>query len=115
LKTITLLINEEHPFRALAYPLGFWQSISLADDEYPFFYAMCDAIEGASRLQHVVSMEPMTTSKGDHFDVDSTTSTTSPEPSAPELGVGLNKALRNYAAWFKSEWYSSSKSATIVK
>ncbi|KAF5487287.1 putative extracellular serine carboxypeptidase [Colletotrichum siamense] len=60
---------------ALVGPLGYWQSIQLYSG-YSTFYAMCDAVEGATG----------------NF-------------SAPSAnGVGLTKALDNYAKWWSSEY-----------
>ncbi|GKT44832.1 putative extracellular serine carboxypeptidase [Colletotrichum spaethianum] len=60
---------------ALVGPLGYWQSIQLYSGYSPF-YAMCDAVEGA------------------------TGNFTAPN----ENGVGLPKALDNYAKWWSSEY-----------
>ncbi|TQN66708.1 putative extracellular serine carboxypeptidase, partial [Colletotrichum shisoi] len=60
---------------ALVGPLGYWQSIQLYSG-YSAFYAMCDAVEGA------------------------TGNFTAPN----EKGAGLPKALDNYARWWSSEY-----------
>ncbi|TDZ36495.1 putative extracellular serine carboxypeptidase [Colletotrichum spinosum] len=60
---------------ALVGPLGFWQSIQFYSG-YSSFYATCDAIEGA-------------TGNYSHSSAD---------------GVGLPKALDNYAKWWTSEY-----------
>ncbi|KAF6807958.1 serine carboxypeptidase S28 [Colletotrichum musicola] len=64
---------------ALVGPLGFWQSIQLYTG-YSDFYAMCDAVEGAK--------SNVTTYSAD--------------------GVGLPKALDNYAKWWSSEYLPGS-------
>lgn len=71
---------------AISSPIWAWQSIQFYSG-YSQFYQMCDAIEGASG-----------NSSGN------STSGFSNE------GVGLSKALPNFAAWFTTEYLPDSKS-----
>lgn len=71
--------------RAIAVPLGEWQAVQFYSN-YSTFFQMCDTIEGV----RAVSMN--NTNKGTNATI----------PSAH--GVGLEKALANYAAWFKAEY-----------
>jgi hypothetical protein len=72
--------------RAISMPLGNWQSIQLYSN-YSTFFMMCDTIEG------VRAVSPDGVSK----------STNATIPSAD--GVGLEVALPNFAAWFKTEYF----------
>ncbi|KAK6084908.1 serine carboxypeptidase S28 [Seiridium cupressi] len=70
------LDHDDDAASAITSPIFYWQEISFTSN-YSQFYQMCDAIEGAgSGLNGTFS--------GD--------------------GVGLSKALPNFAAWFKSEY-----------
>ncbi|KAL1861845.1 hypothetical protein VTK73DRAFT_6905 [Phialemonium thermophilum] len=70
---------------ALAFPLGDWQAIDFYSN-YSEFFQMCDTIEG------VRAVSPNKTN----------TATNATIPSAD--GVGLEKALANFASWFKVEY-----------
>ncbi|KAI1204686.1 endoprotease endo-Pro [Annulohypoxylon truncatum] len=67
---------------AISSPIGNWQGLDFSSGYSPF-YQMCDAIEG--------------------FFPNSTNSTR-PSNSTSSCGVGLRKALPNYARWFKSKF-----------
>lgn len=55
--------------------------------DYPVFFQMCDSIQGVRRIIGGVAG-----------------SNTVPKPISHDTGVGLNKALANYASWFKNEY-----------
>ncbi|XDG03846.1 hypothetical protein ABKA04_003461 [Annulohypoxylon sp. FPYF3050] len=70
---------------AISNPISVWQGMDFFSG-YSQFYQMCDAIEG--------------------FFPNSTNSThlTKPSNSSSSCGVGLRKALPNYAKWYKSQY-----------
>ncbi|KEY70524.1 hypothetical protein S7711_02687 [Stachybotrys chartarum IBT 7711] len=70
------LEHDDDAAQSISSPIWAWQSIQL-NSGYSQFYQMCDAIEGVN----------LTSSS-----------------SYSARGVGLNKALPNYAAWFKSSY-----------
>jgi hypothetical protein len=76
---------------ALGWPLGEWQSIQLYSN-YSTFYQMCDTIEGVR----------MASANGTNQRVSNAT--------VPGVGgVGVEKALSNYAAWFRAEFLPNCK------
>ncbi|KAK4185600.1 putative serine protease [Podospora australis] len=94
LKDMFGLGNLTHPddvASAIGAPVFRWQDI-LPWMRYPVFYQMCDTIEGA---------RPVVT------DYDNGTKQFFTEPTvgaAPITSIGLEKALVNYAAWFRYEF-----------
>lgn len=74
---------------AIASPIWEWQSIQFYSG-YSQFYQMCDAIEGATG-----------NSSGSY------------STGYSDKGVGLSKALPNYAAWFTSEYLPGCKCLSL--
>ncbi|ORY69115.1 serine carboxypeptidase S28 [Pseudomassariella vexata] len=73
---VEALAHDADAASAISSPIWAWQSISMTTG-YSQFYQMCDAIEGV---------------------VENTTATYSPD------GVGLDKALPNFANWFITKY-----------
>ena len=72
--------------RAVGWPIGEWQSTQLYSG-YSTFFQMCDTIEGVRQPS----------ANGTNQRVSNAT--------VPGVGgVGLEKALPNYAAWFRNEF-----------
>ncbi|KAH7309745.1 endoprotease endo-Pro [Stachybotrys elegans] len=72
------LDHDDDAAQSISSPVWVWQSIQL-NSGYSQFYQMCDAIEGAG-------------------------SAPGAKVSYSSKGVGLKKALPNYAAWFKASY-----------
>ncbi|KAH8671712.1 serine carboxypeptidase S28 [Xylariales sp. PMI_506] len=75
---VEALTHDDDAAIAISSPIWYWQDIQFYSG-YSFFYEMCDAIEGA-------------------FDTNSSSTSYS------ATGVGLEKALSNFAAWFTAEY-----------
>ncbi|KAK2023603.1 serine carboxypeptidase S28 [Colletotrichum zoysiae] len=73
------VLHDDDFASALSSPLGYWQSIQQYSG-YSDFYAMCDTVEGVAGNA-------------------ATRNSTAPGPD----GVGLTKALDNFAAWWRAE------------
>lgn len=78
---VTDLDHDDDAASAITSPIFYWQSITFTSN-YSQFYQMCDAIEG------VVPGQPKDFGVG---------------------GVGLPKALPNFANWFKSQYLPDCK------
>ncbi|KAK1756745.1 hypothetical protein QBC47DRAFT_377545 [Echria macrotheca] len=74
-----------------------WQGISPATN-YSDFFQMCDSIEGA-RPVVIWGMNATNTTVGPYHNV-----TKPPNTTVPATGIGLEKALPNFASWFKNEY-----------
>ncbi|KAK3326997.1 serine carboxypeptidase S28 [Cercophora scortea] len=77
---------------AIGTTLGAWQGIQVFSN-YSMFFQMCDTIEGVRPID-----KPATNTT---TNATSTPAQTTPVPAA---GVGLEKALRNFAGWFKRKF-----------
>jgi hypothetical protein len=76
---VEALEHDDDAAQAISSPIWAWQSIQF-NSGYSQFYQMCDAIQG--------------------FKVNATTAASSSSPK----GVGLKKALPNYADWLKTSY-----------
>jgi hypothetical protein len=75
----------------ISWPLGNWQSTQLFSN-YSTFYQMCDTMEGVR----------MPSANGTNQRVANAT--------VPGVGgIGVEKALPNYAAWFRNEFLPNCK------
>jgi len=85
--------------RGVGSVVNSWQSTSPTTN-YSGFFKMCDSVEGVRPVEIYGS--------------NVTNSTTPPFrniTTIPATGVGLEKALPNFALWFKNEYLPDSKSA----
>lgn len=80
----TVEFRFSHVGSALIGPLGYWQSIQLYSG-YSAFYEMCDTVQGAIG----------------NF--------SAPNATYSANGVGLPKALDNYANWWSTNYLPGSK------
>ncbi|KAK3326755.1 serine carboxypeptidase S28 [Apodospora peruviana] len=83
------VVHDDDFAGALVFPLGSWQGIQLYSN-YSQFFQMCDTIEGVRAVD--------INNNGTNKPVDNSTLYT-----VPGKGVGLEKALVNFASWFKHE------------
>ena len=81
---------------ALAAPVGIWQGIQFYSN-YSRFFQMCDTIEGV----RAVDLQ----NDGNNHPVNNSTKNVT----VAATGIGLSKALPNFAAWFKHEYLPDSE------